>query len=91
MRLKHQARHASGPRKSPFAPQDVLAVLEDQDVTFLPMTILDAAEALEPPLDHRDPFDELLLAQAQRQDLKLLTTDRRLADHPLAVAVEGFG
>lgn len=91
MRLKHRARGASGARKSPFAPQDVLALLEDQDVTFLPMTILDAAESLEPPLDHRDPFDELLLVQAQRQGLMLLTTDRRLADHPLAVTVEAFG
>lgn len=91
MRLKYQARRASGARKSPFAPQDVLAVLEDQDVTFLPMTILHAAQALEPPLDHKDPFDELLLVQARQEGLKLLTADRRLAGHPLAVAAEELG
>ncbi|WP_420447182.1 type II toxin-antitoxin system VapC family toxin [Candidatus Palauibacter sp.] len=91
MRLKYQAGRASGARKSPFAPQGVLAVLEDQDVTFLPMTILHAAQALEPPLDHRDPFDELLLVQARQEGFKLLTADRRLAGHPLAVAVEELG
>ncbi|WP_420461579.1 type II toxin-antitoxin system VapC family toxin [Candidatus Palauibacter sp.] len=95
MRLKHHARHPSGARKSRFAPNDVVAALEDQNVTFLPMTILHAAQALEPPLepplDHKDPFDELLLVHARREGLRLLTADRRLARHPLAIAAEGLG
>ena len=86
MRLKHNARHPSGERKSRFSPGDVLAALEDQDVTFLPMTMRHAAGALETPLDHKDPFDELLLVQAREEGLRLLTVDRRLAGHPLAVA-----
>ncbi len=85
MRLKFNARHPSGARKSPFDPNDVLAALEGQEVTFLPLTMAHAAEALETPLDHRDPFDELLLVQAQVEGLRLLTADRRLAAHPLAV------
>ncbi|MGF1549428.1 MAG: hypothetical protein ACFBQW_02680 [Sphingomonadaceae bacterium] len=32
----------------------------------------------------RDPFDRLLLAICQVERLRLLTTDQRLADHPLA-------
>ncbi len=91
MRLKFNARHPSGARKSPFDPGDVLAALEGQDVTFLPMTMTHAAKALEPPLDHKDPFDELLLVQAQEEGLRLLTADRRLARHPLAVTVQGDG
>jgi PIN domain nuclease of toxin-antitoxin system len=87
MRLKYNARHPSGVRKSPFDPNDVIASLEGQDVTFLPMTMAHAAKALEPPLDHKDPFDELLLVQAQEEGLRLLTADRRLAEHPLAVTV----
>ena len=85
MRLKFNARHPSGARKSPFDPNDVLAALEGQEVTFLPLTMAHAAEALETPVDHRDPFDELLLVQAQVEGLRLLTADRRLAAHPLAV------
>ncbi len=89
MRLKHRARRPSGKRKSPFDPNDVIAVLEGQDVTFLPMTAGHAARALEMPLDHKDPFDELLLVQAQEEGLKLLTADRRLVDHPLAITLHG--
>lgn len=85
MRLKHNARHPSGERKSRFSPDDVLTALEDQDVTFLPMTVRHAARELDVPLDHKDPFDELLLVQAQEEGLRLLTVDRGLAGHPLAV------
>lgn len=84
MRLKHDSRYRSGARKSPFDPNYVVAVLEDQDVRFLPMTAGHAARDLETPLDHKDPFDELLLVQAQEEGLRLLTADRRLAGHPLA-------
>ena len=86
MRLKHNARHPSGGRKSRFSPEDVIDALEDQDVTFLPMTMLHAARALKTPLDHKDPFAALLLVQAQEEGLRLLTADRHLAGHPLAVA-----
>ena len=91
MRLKHSARHASGERKSRFDPNDVIPVLENQGATFLPMTIRHAARALETPLGHRDPFDELLLVQAQEEGLKLLTVDRLLVSHPLAVSSQDAG
>ena len=32
----------------------------------------------------KDPFDRLLLAQAQVEDMRLMTIDRALNDHPLA-------
>ena len=85
MRLKFQARYRSGGRKSPFDPSDVIAVLEDQDVIFLPMTVSHAARKLETPIAHKDPFDELLLVQAQEESLKLLTADRQIIGHPLAL------
>ncbi len=91
MRLKHNARHWSGERKSRFSPEDVVAALQDQDITFLPMTMRHAASELETPLDHKDPFDELLLVQAQEEGLRLLTVDRRLVEHPLAVEAHELG
>lgn len=85
MRLKHNARRRTGLRKSPFDPNDVIAVLEGQNVSFLPITVRHAARALDTPLAHKDPFDELLLVQAQEEGLKLLTCDQQMAGHPLAV------
>ena len=87
MRLKYHSRSSAGKRKSPHDPSDVIAMLEDQGVIFLHMTAGHAARELEIPVSHRDPFDELLLVQAQEEGLKLLTVDRRLVDHPLAVTV----
>ena len=85
MRLKFQIRNRSGRRKSFFDPNVVLNMLEDQDVIFLPMTPSHAARSLEIPITHKDPFDEILLVQAQEERLKLLTIDRQLIGHPLAV------
>ena len=87
MRLKHHARHRSLERKSLYVPSDVIATLQEQNVVFLPMSINHAARELEVPIAHRDPFDELLLVQAQEEGLRLLTTDRLLVDHPLAITV----
>ena len=86
MRLKFHARHRDGARKSRFDPKDVLSVLEDLSVPVLAMTPAHAAQPLETPLPRRDPFDELLLVQAQEEGLKLLTRDRLLIGHPLAVS-----
>ena len=89
VRLKYAARYRSGGRKSPFDPNAALTVLEDQEVAFVPMTMRHAVQVLEVPLAHRDPFDELLLVQAQEEGLQLLTADRLLADHPLTISVRG--
>lgn len=91
MRFRQNARHRSGERRGRFSPEDVVAALEDQDMTFLAMTMRHAASELDIPLDHKDPFDELLLVQAQEEGLRLLTADRRLVDHPLAVTVHELG
>ena len=87
MRLKYRAVHASGARKSPFDPGEVVAALEGLDMIFLTMTERHAACELESPLSHKDPFDEILLVQAQEEGLKLLTMDRQIIGHPLAITV----
>ena len=85
MRLKFQIRDRSGKRKNVFDPNVVINMLEDQAVIFLPMTPSHAARSLEIPITHKDPFDEILLVQAQEEGLKLLTVDRQLIGHPLVV------
>lgn len=87
MRLKYHSFHPSGERKSPFDPNDVIAVLKQHAVSLMPMTESHAARELDPPLGHKDPFDEILLVQAQEEDCKFLTTDWRLIGHPLAITL----
>ena len=87
MRLKYNSWGRHGTRKSPFDPQHVLEALRRQEVSLLPVTEVHAAQALDVPLSHKDPFDEILLAQAQAEGLRFLTIDRLLVDHPLAITI----
>jgi PIN domain nuclease of toxin-antitoxin system len=85
IRLKWSALHSSGERKGPLDPQQALRVLSGQAVRFMDLTPVHAATALIEPIPHRDPFDELLLVQAQVEGLRLLTRDRALLGHGLAM------
>lgn len=87
MRLKYESRYRSGARKNSFDPQRVLEALRDVDATFLPLTEVHAAQTLNAPLSHKDPFDQVLLAQAQAEGLRFLTIDGQLVDHPLAITI----
>lgn len=88
VRLKWRSFHRSGARKGPASPEDVVTVLSTENIVeFLPLTPAHAAVGLQRPIAHRDPFDELLLAQAQAEGMKLLSRDRMLLDHPLVVTI----
>jgi PIN domain nuclease of toxin-antitoxin system len=53
-------------------------------VTLLTIQADHVLTDVEPQPPTRDPFDRLLLAQAQFEGLRLVTLDRALFDHPLA-------
>ena len=53
----------------------------------LPITIQHARLAGQLPDIHRDPFDRMLLAQAQLEKLTLLTHDKALKKYKIAVLV----
>jgi PIN domain nuclease of toxin-antitoxin system len=50
------------------------------------LTARHATCSLTEPLAHKDPFDELLMVQAQVEGMRLLTRDAKLLGHPLAAA-----
>ena len=52
---------------------------------FLPLTAQHAVAVLRQILGYTDPFDEVLLAQAQGEGMRLLTRDAKLAGHPSAL------
>ena len=59
---------------------NLAAEVDKEGFTHLPITFFHAEQAGKLPLHHRDPFDRLLIAQAQAEGLTLVTRD---ADIPL--------
>lgn len=86
LRLKWHSFHISGGRKGLVNPAAVVAFAARIDWEFLPLTAHHAAAELAHPLGHKDPFDELLLVQAQEEGMRLLTRDSKLAGHPFVAA-----
>ena len=89
LRLKWHRFHISGARKGPVHPGTVVAFAAAVGWEFLPLIARHAAAELSHPLDHKDPFDELLLVQAQEEAMRLLTRDTKLMNHPYAAADVG--
>lgn len=52
---------------------------------WLPITLDHVSRVAELPLHHRDPFDRLLIAQAQIERLPILTSDPRIALYAVEV------
>lgn len=86
LKLKWNSRFASGKRTGPADPVLVRKALCDTNCEFIALSDEMAVMQLLSPLSHSDPFDELLLVQAQYSGMRLLTRDRLLIDHPLALA-----
>jgi PIN domain nuclease of toxin-antitoxin system len=60
-------------------PTDLLKQLERAGVDLLPITARHADRVGTLPMHHRDPFDRLLVAQADLDGLTLVTADRELS------------
>jgi len=85
--LKHRAKTATGERRLPLATPiaGVLQYFVRKGTRLLPLEPRHVATELETPLSHNDPFDWMHLKQAQADGLRLLTSDRSIIGHPLAV------
>lgn len=67
------------------APADLAAAVEDASLEPLPITLEHATAAGALPRHHDDPFDRMLVAQAQLEHLIVVTADARFADYGVAV------
>jgi PIN domain nuclease of toxin-antitoxin system len=61
-------------------------LIEETGPTFLTITHAHAQAAARLPLHHRDPFDRLLIAQAQIEDAVVVTIDREFAAYDVRTA-----
>jgi PIN domain nuclease of toxin-antitoxin system len=60
------------------APVDLLDAIGQSGMDTLPITGIDAVAAAGLPMHHGDPFDRMLVAQAQRLDALIVSRDRAL-------------
>ncbi|MGB5744694.1 MAG: type II toxin-antitoxin system VapC family toxin [Sedimenticolaceae bacterium] len=61
------------------APDDLDAAVEAEGFTHLPISFFHAEQAGLLPGHHHDPFDRILVAQAQAEGLVIVTADPKLA------------
>ena len=61
------------------APDDLGPHLEAANFEPLPISLEHTSVAGSLPLHHRDPFDRMLIAQAQLESLAIVTRDERFA------------
>ena len=59
-------------------PEGFVTLLEGQGFVHLPVTHGHALQVANLPMLHKDPFDRLLVAQAQAEGLVLVTTDAKI-------------
>lgn len=60
------------------APSDVISAIDDAGFKELPIRAFHAQQAGNLPAHHNDPFDRIMVAQAQIEGLELMTQDAKL-------------
>ncbi len=63
----------------------VESILKQQDIALLPIRTPHLLHLLNLPFHHRDPFDRLIIAQAQAEQLTLVSDDGMFAAYPVSL------
>lgn len=75
-------KYAIGKLRLPLPPADYIRTrMATTDTTELSITHGHALRVAALPLHHRDPFDRLLIAQAQLEGLRIMTSDPQFAPY----------
>lgn len=67
-------------------PDNFLETIRSSDVELLPISPEHVLHTASLPRHHGDPFDRLLIAQAQREGLTLVTVDPHFSRYDVALA-----
>jgi len=65
------------------APDDMDTIVEDEGFSKLTITLFHGDQAGLLPEHHKDPFDRMLVAQAQAEGLVIVTCDEKIALYPV--------
>ncbi|MFD3731383.1 type II toxin-antitoxin system VapC family toxin [Streptomyces sp. NPDC058632] len=66
-------------------PEDLAERVHDSQFTGLPVTTGHGVRAGRLPAHHRDPFDRILVAQAQIEGMTLMTRDKRIPRYDVRI------
>ncbi len=66
------------------APDNLAAMVVEKRFEHLPLTFAHAERAASLPTHHRDPFDRMLVAQAQAEGMTLVTRDSRIPTYDVS-------
>jgi PIN domain nuclease of toxin-antitoxin system len=83
LNLKWQKLGKSGERRLDIVPANLLATIRDLGWEIVVLDPDSAVATLDVPIPHKDPFDVLLLVQAQQLGIQLFSRDDKLIGHPL--------
>ena len=79
-------KYGLGKLTLPGRPAELVPELMSKTaVAALPVLHSHALRVADLPMHHRDPFDRLLVAQAQLEDLLILTADPQLEPYEVAI------
>jgi len=79
-------KHAAGRLTLPVPPLDYVRSRTREDgIALLPVSLEHVCRAAELPRHHADPFDRLLVAQTEIEDLVLLTHDTDIARYRITI------
>ena len=67
------------------APENLGEVLAKAKLTILPVTMAHTESVAHLPSIHRDPFDRMLVAQAQAEELTLVTSDPKIKKYEVQI------
>lgn len=65
-------------------PNNILELLRNEKIDTLTLTAEDALAVADLPILHNDPFDRMLVVQAKRHDMVLVTRDDKLLQYPVS-------
>ncbi|EIC21011.1 type II toxin-antitoxin system VapC family toxin [Thiorhodovibrio frisius] len=82
MQIKRQLGKLS---YDPINDQLVRANLDRNNINLLPISLVHVEQLAQLPMHHRDPFDRMLVAQAQIEGMTLITADTALAPYDVAI------
>jgi PIN domain nuclease of toxin-antitoxin system len=77
-------KHRMGKLPLPCPLREWPRLLSSMAVSIMDIRIEHVLAETDPVPDTKDPFDRLLLAVCQADDMRFVTLDRALVDHPLA-------